>query len=117
MYSKKIFIYWVKIVFSLLTKIWKCILLFKICNLSNLWILLLAPGGLYPTLNPQEKYGPPPSSNPPGTYVYRPEKSEEEDVFGGCLDKVGLAVGGLVAAGGVAAAMHALNVITYLEQI
>lgn len=90
--------------------------------------LILAPGGLYPTLGPQGGYGPPPppagyglppnvyggpdSYNPPRSYGYQPghEKAEEENAFGGCLDKVGLALGGLVAAGGVAAAMHALNV-------
>ncbi|XP_043271608.1 spidroin-2-like [Venturia canescens] len=88
-----------------------------------------APGGLYPTLGPQGLgpagggmgggYGPPPDAygapdggyNPPRAYGYQPghEKAEEEDAFGGCLDKVGLAVGGLIAAGGVAAAMHAIN--------
>lgn len=77
---------------------------------------------MYPTLNPQE---PPPDAGDfnkpsfaddfrkdPEAYGYRPkpQKSEEEDIFGGCMDKVGLAVGGLVAAGGVAAAMHAYNV-------
>ncbi|XP_014480159.1 PREDICTED: uncharacterized PE-PGRS family protein PE_PGRS54-like [Dinoponera quadriceps] len=81
------------------------------------------PGGLYPTLGPQGGYGlppagPPPSAyggpdgyNPPRSYGYQPgyEKPEEEDAFGGCLNKVGLALGGLVAAGGVAAAMHAMN--------
>ncbi|CAL1684036.1 unnamed protein product [Lasius platythorax] len=92
------------------------------------------PGGLYPTLQPQDGYGPPPPPpptgygppppagygpppdayggyNPPGGYGYQPgrEKPEEEGVFGDCLDKVGLALGGLVAAGGVAAAMHAMN--------
>ncbi|XP_063977845.1 pro-resilin-like [Diachasmimorpha longicaudata] len=86
------------------------------------------PGGLYPTLNPQPPstpsggYGPGPGGyGPPGgpggynspnkSYGYQPgyEKAEEEDAFGGCLDKVGLALGGLVAAGGVAAAMHAYN--------
>lgn len=89
-----------------------------------------APGGLYPTLGPQGLgpvgggmgggYGPPPDAygapdggyNPPRAYGYQPghQKAEEEDAFGGCLDKVGLAVGGLIAAGGVAAAMHAINV-------
>lgn len=88
-------------------------------------IVFLAPGGLYPTLGPQGGYappvgyGPPPAyggpdgyNNPPGPYGYQPgyEKPEEQDAFGGCLDKVGLALGGLVAAGGVAAAMHAINV-------
>lgn len=50
--------------------------------------------------------------NPPKKYGYQPgyAEVEEEDAFGGCLDKVGLAVGGLIAAGGVAAAMHAINV-------
>ncbi|XP_011305633.1 spidroin-2-like [Fopius arisanus] len=83
------------------------------------------PGGLYPTLNPQAPsapqggYGPPPGGygppgggyNPPKPYGYQPgyEKAEEEEAFGGCLDKVGLAIGGLVAAGGVAAAVHAYN--------
>lgn len=86
----------------------------------------LAPGGLYPTIGPQGGYGPPPPTgygpppdayggqNPPRTYGYQPDypqKAEEEDAFGGCLDKVGLAIGGLVAAGGVAAAMHAMNVM------
>ncbi|KAL6431756.1 hypothetical protein ACFW04_007347 [Cataglyphis niger] len=104
------------------------------------------PGGLYPTIQPQGGYGPPPAGygpppagygppppagygppppagygpppdayggpggyNPPRGYGYQPEKPEEEGVFGDCLDKVGLALGGLVAAGGVAAAMHAMN--------
>lgn len=87
----------------------------------------LGPGGLYPTLRSQEPVGPhgggyqppgnygPPSDgyNPPRSYGYQPgqEKAEEEEAFGGgCLDKVGLALGGLVAAGGVAAALHAMNV-------
>lgn len=73
-----------------------------------------APGGLYPTLGgPQPGYGPPPNYgpgyNPPPAYGQQHEKPEEEDVFGGCLNKVGVALGGLVAAGGVAAAMHAMN--------
>ncbi|KAG5312659.1 LEG4 protein, partial [Acromyrmex insinuator] len=94
------------------------------------------PGGLYPTIQSQGGYGPPPPTgygpppptgygpppppptayggpggyNPPRAYGYQPEqKAEEEGVFGDCLDKVGLALGGLVAAGGVAAAMHAMN--------
>ncbi|XP_011872801.1 PREDICTED: basic salivary proline-rich protein 2-like [Vollenhovia emeryi] len=84
------------------------------------------PGGLYPTIQPQGGYGPSPPSgygpppnayggpggyNPPRAYGHQPdrEKAEEEGVFGDCLDKVGLALGGLVAAGGVAAAMHAMN--------
>ncbi|XP_031833773.1 uncharacterized protein LOC116427496 [Nomia melanderi] len=73
---------------------------------------------------PQGGYGPPPMGYgpPPGAfdtpgytptkpYGYQPgyEKPEEQDAFGGCLDKVGLALGGLVAAGGIAAAAHALN--------
>lgn len=92
----------------------------------------LAPGGLYPTIGPQGGYGPSPPTgygpppptgygpppdayggpDPPRAYGYQPgyNKAEEEDAFGGCLDKVGLALGGLVAAGGVAAAMHAYNV-------
>ncbi|KAL0127511.1 hypothetical protein PUN28_003058 [Cardiocondyla obscurior] len=81
------------------------------------------PGGLYPTIQPQGGgYGPPPSAGygpPPNTFGgpgdynpprgYERQKAEEEGVFGDCLDKVGLALGGLVAAGGVAAAMHAMN--------
>lgn len=87
------------------------------------------PGGIYPTIGPEIPqggygpppaggYGPPPDSyggpggyNPPRGQGYHPgyDKPEEEDVFGGCLDKVGMALGGLVAAGGVAAAMHAIN--------
>lgn len=95
---------------------------------------------MYPTIQPQGGYGPPPAGygspppagygppppagygpppdayggpggyNPPRGYGYQPEKPEEEGIFGDCLDKVGLALGGLVAAGGVAAAMHAMNV-------
>lgn len=85
---------------------------------------------MYPTLKTQDPvgppgggyqpYGPPPDAyggsggyNPPRAYGHQPrynEKPEEEEVFGGCLDKVGLALGGLVAVGGVAAAMHAINV-------
>lgn len=90
------------------------------------------PGGLYPTLGPQVPqvpqggygpppqtgygpipggYGPPPDYNPQQPYGYQPghQKAEEEDVFGGCLNKVGMALGGLVAAGGIAAAAHALT--------
>ena len=67
---------------------------------------------------PTGGYGPPPGAygpggdNPPRGYGYQPgyQKAEEEEAFGGCLDKMGLALGGLVAAGGVAAAMHAYNV-------
>lgn len=89
--------------------------------------MILAPGGLYPTI--QGGYGPPPSVpggygppppggpgyNPPRAYGYQPgyEKPEEEDAFSGCLDKVGLAIGGLVAAGGIAAAAHAINVCKF----
>lgn len=95
--------------------------------------LILAPGGLYPTIGPQGGYGPPPPAGygpppdayggpgynpppPPRAYGYQPgyEKAEEEDAFGGCLDKVGLALGGLVAAGGIAAAAHAMNVNNFL---
>lgn len=86
------------------------------------------PGGLYPTIGPQAPqggygpppagygpmsggYGPPPDYNPQQPYGYQPgyQKAEEEDVFGGCLNKVGMALGGLVAAGGIAAAAHALH--------
>lgn len=79
---------------------------------------------MYPTIQPPGGYGPPPPAYgpPPDAYGgYNPpkgygqpdrEKAEEEGVFGDCLDKVGLALGGLVAAGGVAAAMHAMNVTT-----
>ncbi|XP_003493369.1 collagen alpha-1(I) chain [Bombus impatiens] len=87
------------------------------------------PGGLYPTIGPQTPqggYGPPPPApgygpppgvyggpgyNPPRAYGYQPgyEKPEEEEAFSGCLDKVGLAIGGLVAAGGIAAAAHAMS--------
>lgn len=60
-------------------------------------------------------YGPPPVSPrggpPPGSYVYKPDKSEEDEGIGGIgMDKIGMALGGLVAAGGVAAALHAMNV-------
>ncbi|XP_023245195.1 uncharacterized protein LOC106643910 isoform X2 [Copidosoma floridanum] len=71
------------------------------------------PGGVYPTLNPDEMYRPAPMPNIGGyggdsSRVYHPEpQKSEDDAFGSCLDKVGLAVGGFVAAGGVAAAMHA----------
>ncbi|XP_053994569.1 protein enabled-like [Hylaeus volcanicus] len=93
------------------------------------------PGGLYPTIGsqtpqggygppplagygpPPAGYGPPPNSfggqgyNPPNMYGYQPgyEKPEEESTFSACLDKVGLALGGLVAAGGIATAAHALT--------
>lgn len=100
---------------------------------------------MYPTIQPQGGYGPPPPTgygpppptgygpppdayggpgyggpggyNPSRGYGYQPghEKPEEEGVFGDCLDKVGLALGGLVAAGGVAAAMNAMNVKIYLN--
>ncbi|XP_076166709.1 uncharacterized protein LOC143146367 [Ptiloglossa arizonensis] len=66
---------------------------------------------------PVPGYGPPPTTfggsgyNPQSTYGYQPgyEKPEEENAFSGCLDKVGLALGGLVAAGGLATAAHALQ--------
>ncbi|EZA61576.1 Galectin-9 [Ooceraea biroi] len=83
------------------------------------------PGGLYPTIQggygppPPTGYGPPPDAyggsggyNPPRGYGNQQpghEKPEEEGIFGDCLDKVGMALGGLVAAGGVAAAMQALS--------
>ncbi|XP_017885783.1 basic salivary proline-rich protein 1-like isoform X2 [Ceratina calcarata] len=87
------------------------------------------PGGLYPTIQPPSgpmppppgsmppppgPYGPPPPNSGyynPQTHGYQPgyEKPEEEDTFSGCLDKVGLALGGLVAAGGIAAAAHAMS--------
>lgn len=101
---------------------------------------------MYPTIQPQGGYGPPPPTgygpppptgygpppptgygpppnayggpggyNPPRGYQPDHEKAEEEGIFGDCLDKVGLAIGGLVAAGGVAAAMHAMNVKIYLN--
>lgn len=95
-------------------------------NKPTFYDFFLAPGGLYPTLKSQDPfahggggggYGPPPNAysggpDPSRRYGYQPgfEKPEEEEAFGGCLDKVGLAVGGLIAAGGVAAAMHAYNV-------
>lgn len=93
---------------------------------------------MYPTIQPQGGYGPPPPTgygpppppppsayggpdgyNPPRAYGYQPDrqKAEEEGVFGDCLDKVGLALGGLVAAGGVAAAMHAMNVKIYSNYV
>ncbi|XP_011265348.1 spidroin-2 isoform X2 [Camponotus floridanus] len=75
------------------------------------------PSGYGPP--PPTGYGPPPDAyggpggyNPPRGYGYGqpgPDKPEEEGIFGDCLDKVGLAIGGLVAAGGVAAAMNAMN--------
>ncbi|KAK2575746.1 hypothetical protein KPH14_003636 [Odynerus spinipes] len=89
------------------------------------------PGGLYPSLDtkttsggygpPPSGYGPPPSGYgppPPGygppSYPYgssdgQHQSGEEGDIFGGCLNKMGLALGGLVAAGGVAAAMEYAN--------
>lgn len=79
-------------------------------------------GGIYPTIGPQIPPGggnfySNPSTNPspygpPGAHLYKPEyeRSEEEEESGFGLNKVGLAVGGLIAAGGVAAAMHAMNV-------
>lgn len=98
----------------------------KKIGLIKLLDYFLAPGGLYPNLKPDASgfghsggYGPPPNAyggpasyNPPMPYGNQPgyAEPEEEEAFGGCLDKVGLAVGGLIAAGGVAAAMHAYNV-------
>ncbi|KAM0729348.1 Galectin-4 [Formica fusca] len=64
------------------------------------------PAGYGPS---PDAYGGPDGYNPSRGYGYQPEKPEEEGVFGDCLDKVGLAIGGLVAAGGVAAAVHAIN--------
>lgn len=71
------------------------------------------PGGYGP---PPDAYGNSGGYNPPRAYGYQPgyAEPEEEEAFGGCLDKVGLAVGGLIAAGGVAAAMHAYNVLLHL---
>lgn len=75
------------------------------------------PSGYGPP--PPTGYGPPPDAyggpggyNPPRGYGDQPghDKAEEERIFGDCLDKVGLAIGGFVAAGGVAAAMNAINV-------
>ena len=88
----------------------KCI---KKIQLKRKIFIFSAPGGLYPTINPQPKYDPRnEDDNPPRAHGHKPayQKSEEDNAFGNCLDKVGLAVGGLVAAGGVAAAMHAINV-------
>ncbi|XP_014226027.1 uncharacterized protein LOC106651855 [Trichogramma pretiosum] len=68
------------------------------------------PGGLYPTLNPQAKFDLPDKDyDPPHPHRQPAAHQKSEDAFGSTLDKVGLAVGGLVAAGGVAAAMHAIN--------
>lgn len=76
-------------------------------------------GGLYPTLGPQvpstpqggNNYYPNPPNTPSAYGGYNPqagyEKPEDDSPFS--LDKVGLAVGGLIAAGGVAAAMNAIN--------
>ena len=58
---------------------------------------------------------PPPPDNfnhPPRAYGYEQERQKSEDDM---MDKVGLALGGLVAAGGVAAAMHAYNVCTLIN--
>jgi hypothetical protein len=52
------------------------------------------------------------SKNPSSNYGDKHESEESDNVMVDCLDKVGLAVGGLVAAGGVAAALHAMNVNT-----
>lgn len=76
------------------------------------------PGKLYPMLYPhgfpKEKNGSPLDSddfksNPTPAYGSKSVQETEEDIIDNCLDKVGLAVGGLVAAGGVAAALHAYN--------
>ncbi|XP_058803659.1 uncharacterized protein LOC131671326 [Phymastichus coffea] len=70
-----------------------------------------APGGLYPTLNTPDKQKSPMNTNDSKhkqydhIYQARSPKSDEK-VFSG-LDKVSLAVGGLVVAGSVAAAVHA----------
>ncbi|CAB0031206.1 unnamed protein product [Trichogramma brassicae] len=73
-------------------------------------LLTTTPGGLYPTLNPQAKFDLPDKDyNPPHPHRQPATHQKSEDAFGSTLDKVGLAVGGLVAAGGVAAAMHAIN--------
>lgn len=42
--------------------------------------------------------------------MYYPEKQEQEEGRSDLMDKVGLAIGGLVAAGGAAAVAHALSV-------
>lgn len=71
------------------------------------------PGGLYPSLDPNTNsggYGPPPSGYGPPSYPYgkaekQNQSGEEADIFGGCLK----ALGGFVAAGGVAAAMEYAN--------
>ncbi|XP_076667184.1 uncharacterized protein LOC143368390 [Andrena cerasifolii] len=72
------------------------------------------PGGYGPP--PPGGYGPPPDAYggpgyQPGAYGYQPgyQKPEEADVFGNCLGKLGVALGGLVAAGGIASAAHAMN--------
>jgi len=66
---------------------------------------------------PPDAYGGPGGYNPPKGYGDQPghDKAEEEHIFGDCLDKVGLALSGFVAAGGVAAAMNAINVRIYLN--
>ncbi|XP_043476859.1 translation initiation factor IF-2-like isoform X2 [Leptopilina heterotoma] len=82
------------------------------------------PGSLYPSLDPQAPNGAPrgfpsggydqpsnygPGANNSGGYNYQPgyQKQEQEEDSG--LDKMGLALGGLVAAGGAAAAIYAYN--------
>lgn len=75
------------------------------------------PGGLYPTLDTktaQGGYGPPPPGYGQPSYPYgssggQNQSGEEGDIFGGCLNKMGLALGSFVAAGGAAAAMDYLN--------
>ncbi|XP_011496371.1 PREDICTED: uncharacterized protein LOC105360997 [Ceratosolen solmsi marchali] len=69
------------------------------------------PGHIYPMLYPHGRPREDAPSNPNDYKNHPPRRYEEEpeDAMGDCLDKVGLAVGGLVAAGGVAAALHAMN--------
>lgn len=60
-------------------------------------------------------------NQPPPFQGYRPtsptplqdNRGEEDDQFTQTMDKIGLALGGLAAAGGVAAALHAYNVIIF----
>ncbi|XP_051155234.1 protein pygopus-like isoform X2 [Leptopilina boulardi] len=84
------------------------------------------PGNLYPSLDPQGPNGAPhgpPHGFPPGgynqpsqygpggnDYNYQPgyQRQEQEEEDSG-LDKMGLALGGLIAAGGTAAAIYAYN--------
>lgn len=76
------------------------------------------PGGYGPPF--PGGYGPPPDAYggpgyQPGAYGYQPghQKPEEADVFGNCLGKLGVALGGLVAAGGIASAAHAITVCKF----